>query len=69
VGIDGTQYADSQVKRFIRVVEGNTEALELTSIDARQLGAALLAAAHEVETMHTYDGLITVTDCRRLPPA
>jgi hypothetical protein len=59
VQIDGTQYADGRVKRFIMVAEGNTEALiELTRDHARQLGEALIAAADELETMASYDQVV-----------
>ena len=36
------------------VVDGNTEARELSGDHARQLGSALIAAADEVEQMANY---------------
>jgi hypothetical protein len=55
VEIYGTQGPDGDVTRHIMVVDGNTEAVELTSTHARQLGRALLAAADEADQMATYD--------------
>ncbi len=50
VRIDGTQYPDGRADRFILVAEGNYERLtELTSITARELGRALIAAADKVD--------------------
>jgi hypothetical protein len=50
VSIDGTQDPDGRVTRFILVAEGKYERLtELTSITARELGRALIAAADEVD--------------------
>jgi hypothetical protein len=65
--IDGAQRPDGRVKRFILVAEGDTEALsELTSDYARQLGAALIAAADEVKgyTPITDEGVTPVVNPR-----
>ena len=46
--------------RFIRIVKENTEALiEMTSVRARELGRALIAAADEVKKMVGYDQMST----------
>ncbi len=50
VQIDGTQYADGDVRRIITVADGVVEALvDLTGVDARRLGLALIAAADEFD--------------------
>ena len=53
VRIDGTQYPEGRVTRFIGIFEGNRELLtelltELTGTDAIEVGRALIAAGEEV---------------------
>ena len=55
VQIHGTQGADGGVTRRILVVDGNTEAVELSGDHARQLARALIAAADEAEQMNGYE--------------
>lgn len=50
VMIDGIQRLNGHVKRVISIAEGDREAVpEMTSDEARRLGAALIAAADEAE--------------------
>ena len=50
IEVDGIQHGDGRVERVV-VVDGDV----LTVDQARQLAAALIAAADEVETMNGYD--------------
>ena len=55
VQLYGTQAADGAVTRRIMVLDGNTEAAELSGAYARALARALIAAADEAEQMNGYD--------------
>jgi hypothetical protein len=52
--VDGTQYCDGRVERIISVDDD-----DLTISQARELAAALVAAADEAEQMASYDSLVT----------
>jgi hypothetical protein len=55
VAVDGWQHADGTIDRAVSQYDADKE---LTAADARQLAAALLDAADDVEKMNGYDQIV-----------